>query len=104
MSIPAIITAATVTRLETDFHELVFLSMTVCHYDTMSMLEFTNDLNSNDFCVPLANRCPENSGFHLLMIILVDLTVKILQKVKIGKKLIKIANQCIIFYQWQNIA
>ena len=64
MSVPAIIIAATVKRVETDFHELVFSSMTICHYVTMLMLEFTNGLSTSIltiFCVPSANRCPENA-------------------------------------------
>ena len=64
MSVPAIIIAATVKRVETDFHELVFSSMTICHYVTMLMLVFKNGLSTSIltiFCVPSANRCPENA-------------------------------------------
>ena len=40
-NIPAIITAEALTRVKTDFLELVFLSMPVCYYVTRLMLEFT---------------------------------------------------------------
>ena len=64
MSIPAIITAAPLTRVETDFLELVFLidtEMPLCHYADARVYKWVFHLNSQNFCLPPANRCPENA-------------------------------------------
>ena len=44
MNIPAIITTATLTRVETNFLEYVYFIDAGMPYVTMLMLEFTNDL------------------------------------------------------------
>ena len=62
MSILAIITAATLTRVETDFLELVFFidaGMPLCVYN--EVYKWPLYLNSQDFYARLANRCPENT-------------------------------------------
>ena len=76
--------------------------MPVCHCVTMSMLEFTNGLSTSIPMIPvfpkpidvlkIMSRFPS-----LLMIILAVLTSKILLRVKTGGKIIKIANQFLLF-------
>ena len=47
MSIPPTVSAAILTKVKIEFFDLVFLSMLVCPYVTMSILEFTNDLSNS---------------------------------------------------------
>ena len=64
MSLSAIITAAALTRVETDFLELaVFIDagMPLCHYADTEVYRWSFHPNSQDLCVSLANRCPENA-------------------------------------------
>ena len=63
MSIPAIITAATLARVETDFLELNFIdaSMSLCHYADNGVYKWPFRLNAQDFRVSLDNNCPENA-------------------------------------------
>ena len=92
MSIPAIITVATLKTVETDFLELFFFlidaGLPLCHYADCGIWKLLFHPHSQYFCAPLANRCPENaepSSVH---------TAKILWKVETGEKMIKVANQC----------
>ena len=63
MSIPAIITAVTLTRVETDFRELVFYLcwIPLYHYADAGVYKWPFHPNSQDFCISLANRSPENT-------------------------------------------
>ena len=64
MSIPAIITAGTLTRVETDFLELVFLvdaGIRLCCYVNAGVYKWPFHLSNQDFCAALAKRCPENA-------------------------------------------
>ena len=64
MSIPAIITAATLTRVETDFLELVIFinaGVPLCHYADTGVYKWLFYLYTQDFGVLSANRCLENA-------------------------------------------
>ena len=64
VSIPAIITAATLTRVEIDFLELDFfidVSMPLRHYVDARVYKWPFHHNPQDFCVSLVNRYPENA-------------------------------------------
>ena len=60
MSIPAIIATATLTIVEIDFLELVFLSMAVYSYNDTGVYKSLFSLSSQDFRLPLANWYSEN--------------------------------------------
>ena len=49
--------------METDFFELDFcidVDMPLCHYVDAGVHKSPFHINSQDFCLPLANRFPEN--------------------------------------------
>ena len=109
ISIPAIITAATLKWVEIDFLELkIFLidaTMPLCHDVDAGVYKWPFHFNSQSFLSQwLSWKCW--AGFHPLRIILTAFVARILRRVKTCEKIFKKANQCLFFFfhQRQNIA
>ena len=63
ISISAIVTAATISWVEIDFLELLFLvdvGMYLCHYVDAGVYKSPFELDSQDSCVLWTNKCTEN--------------------------------------------